>query len=116
MTHHHEDILITTSEHVPDRPVLKVLGIVKGNSVRARHVGRDIQAAVRGIVGGRVGVFAELLNESREEALAIMIEQAHDMGANGVIAVRMTTSQVMSGAAEIVAYGTAVTLLEVTDE
>lgn len=116
MTNQHKDILITTSEHVTDRPVLKVLGLVKGNSVRARHVGRDIQAGIRGIFGGRVGVFTELLNESREEALAIMVEQARDMGATGVIAVRMATSQVMSGAAEIVAYGTAVTLQEVSDE
>ena len=112
----HEDILVTTSEHVPDRPVLKILGMVKGNSVRARHFGRDIQAGIRGIFGGRVGVYAELLTESREEALVKMIEQAQNMGANGVIAVRMTTSQVMMGAAEIVAYGTAVTLQEVTDE
>ena len=105
-----DDILITTTEEVPDRQVSKVLGLVRGNSVRARHLGRDLQASIRTVFGGRVGVYAELLEESREEALASMLERARRTGANGVVAVRMSTSQVMSGAAEVLAYGTAVVL------
>ncbi len=110
MTGNSQEILITTSEQVPDRPVERVLGLVRGNSVRARNLGRDLQAGIRSIFGGRVGVYAELLEESREESLAAMVSQARRQGANAVLACRMSTSQVMSGAAEVMTYGTAVVL------
>ena len=83
---------------------------MRGNSVRARNLVRDIQAMGRTVVGGRIGVYAELLEESREEALAKMTAEARALGADGVVATRLGTSQVMSGAAEVLAYGTAVTL------
>ena len=86
------------------------LGLVRGNSVRARNLVRDVQALARTVVGGPIGVYAELLEESREEALAKMTAEARDLGADGVVATRLGTSQVMSGAAEVLAYGTAVTL------
>ncbi len=112
MTAAESEVLITTSDDVPGRRVTSALGLVRGNSVRARHVGRDIQAGIRTIFGGRVGVYAELLELSREEAIAGMVEQARMMGANCVVAARLSTSQVMSGAAEVLAYGTAVVLAE----
>ena len=92
------------------RRITSVLGLVRGNSVRARNLVRDIQALGRTVVGGRIGVYAELLEESREEALAKMTAEAHDLGPDGVVATRLGTSQVMSGAAEVLAYGTAIRL------
>jgi uncharacterized protein YbjQ (UPF0145 family) len=102
-----DEILITTSEGIPGRNVVKALGLVRGHSVRARGGVRDIQAGVRTMFGGRVGVYAELLEQSREEALNEMVEAARKLGANAVVATRLATSQVMGGAAEVVAYGTA---------
>jgi uncharacterized protein YbjQ (UPF0145 family) len=104
------EVVIATSDQVPGRTIVKVLGLVRGNSVRARHLGRDLQALARTIVGGRVGVYAELLEESRAEAIGKMVEEARALGANGVVATRLTTSEIMGGAAEILAYGTAVVL------
>ena len=106
------DILLVTTDEVPGRKVVEVLGLVEGRSVRARNVGRDIQAVVRSIAGGRVGVYVELLAETREEAVAEMVNAAQEMGANAIVAVRMATSQVMSDAAEVLSYGTAVRLEE----
>ena len=105
-----KEMLLVTSDEVPGRKVIEVLGLVKGSSVRARHVGRDIQAGLRSIVGGHVGVYVELLAESRAEAEAEMVNAAQEMGANAVVAVRLATSQVMSNAAEVLCYGTAVRL------
>ena len=105
-----EDVLLATSDEVPGRKIVKVLGMVRGNSVRARHVGRDIQAGVRNFFGGKIGVYAELLEESREEAINIMVEEARKLGANGIVAVRLSTSQIMGNAAEVLAYGSAVVL------
>lgn len=102
-----DDFLITTSEEIPGRQVVKILGLVRGHSVRARNVGRDIQAGFRTIVGGRVGVYAELLETSREEAIGQMVEEARKLGGNAIVTTRLATSQVMGGAAEVVAYGTA---------
>ena len=112
MTETEDEILISTSDDVPGRRITSVLGLVRGNSVRARHVGRDIQAGIRTIFGGRVGVYAELLEQSREEAIEVMVRHARTMGANGVVATRLSTSQIMGGAAEVLAYGTAVVLEE----
>ncbi len=104
------EVMIVTSDEVPGRTITKVLGAVRGNSVRARHIGRDIQAGIRTIVGGRVGVYAELLEASRAEAIEKMVEEARALGANGVVTMRLATSQIMGNAAEVLAYGTAVML------
>lgn len=105
-----QEVLVATSDDVPGRTITKVLGMVRGNSVRVRAIGRDIQAGLRTIVGGKVGVYAELLEQTRSEAIDTMIEEARKLGANGVVATRLATSQIMGNAAEVVAYGTAVVL------
>ena len=103
-------LIVVSSDEIPGRKIETVLGLVRGNSVRARNLVRDVQALARTVVGGRVGVYAELLEASREEALAKMIAEARALGADGIVATRLGTSQVMSGAAEVLAYGTAVRL------
>jgi uncharacterized protein YbjQ (UPF0145 family) len=110
ITGFHHQILITTAEQVAQRKVVRVVGLVRGNAVRARHVGRDILAAFRNIVGGEIREYTKLLGEAREQALDRMAEQAVDLGANAVISMRFTTSMVMGGAAELLAYGTAVVI------
>jgi uncharacterized protein YbjQ (UPF0145 family) len=102
------EILVVTSDEVPGRKVVKSLGLVRGQSVRARHLGRDIQAGIRTIVGGKVGVYAELLEKSREEAIDQMTTEAEKVGANAVVAVRMSTADIMGSAAEVLVYGTTV--------
>ena len=103
-------ILITTIDRPSDRRVVKVLGIVRGNAVRARHVGRDILAGLRNLVGGEIRDYTKLLAESREQAMDRMADQAVSLGANAVVGMRFTTSVVMGGAAELLAYGTAVVI------
>ena len=105
-----KEVIIVSSDEVAGRRITSVLGLVRGNSVRARNLVRDVQALAWTVVGGRVGVYAELLEESREEALAKMTAEARALGADGIVATRLGTSQVMSGAAEVLAYGTAVRL------
>ncbi|MCS7128823.1 MAG: YbjQ family protein [Sulfolobales archaeon] len=105
-----DEVIVTTLHYIPGYRVKKVLGIVSGSVVRARSIGRDIVAVLRNIAGGEIVEYTELLASSRDEALKRMIEKAKAMGANGVIGVRLTTSNIMSGAAEVVAYGTAVIL------
>ncbi len=104
------EMLVVTSDDVPGRKVVKTLGLVRGQSVRARHLGRDIQAGIRSIVGGKVGVYAELLEKSREEAIDQMTTEAEKLGANAVVAVRMSTADIMGSAAEVLVYGTAVVI------
>ncbi len=101
-------MIITTTNEIEDRDVTKVLGLVSGSSVRARHVGRDITAVFRNIVGGDVPEYTKLMAESREVALARMTERAEGMGANAVVGMRFMTAMIVSGAAEILVYGTAV--------
>ena len=103
-------MILTTTENVPGRPTRSILGLVRGSTVRARHVGKDIKAALRGIVGGEVEEYTKMLAEAREHALDRMRDQAVSLGAEAVVMVRFTTAEAMSGAAEIVAYGTAVML------
>ncbi len=103
-------MLLTNLEIVPGRAVSQHLGLVQGNSVRAKHVGRDIMASLKNIFGGELRGYTELLQESREEAVARMIEQAEAAGANAVLNIRFSTSSVTQGAAELYAYGTAVIL------
>jgi len=102
------DIIVATTEHLPGYRVKRVLGMVSGSVVRARHLGHDILAGLRNIVGGEVKEYTELLAQSRDEAVRRMVEKAKSLGANAVIGVRFTTAAIMGGAAEVVAYGTAV--------
>ncbi len=110
VTGFHRDILILTTDITPGHKITKVMGIVRGNTIRARHLGRDIMAVFRNMVGGEVREYTKLMAESREQALDRMAEQAQNLGANAVIGVRITTSMLMGGAAELLAYGTAVML------
>ncbi|KAA3635580.1 MAG: YbjQ family protein [Calditrichaeota bacterium] len=101
-------MILTTGEFVAHKKIVKTLGLVRGNTVRARHVGRDIGAFFRTIIGGEVSEYTKLIAESREQAIDRMIEEAKGMGANAIIQVRFSTSGIMSGSAELLAYGTAV--------
>ena len=102
-------ILVTTFE-VPGHEVEKTLGLVRGNSVRARHIGHDIMAGLKNIVGGEIPEYTKMMAQSREEAISRMKEQAEKMGGNAIVGVRFTTSMAMQGAAELLVYGTAVVL------
>lgn len=101
-------MIVVTTEQIEGKKITETLGMVRGSTIRARHVGRDIMAGLRNIVGGEVKDYTVMLAQAREEALQRMIEQAEKMGANAIICTRFVTSMVMSGAAEMVAYGTAV--------
>jgi len=101
-------MIIVTSDNVPGRKIVRTLGLVKGNTIRARHIGRDIMAGLKNIVGGEIEEYTKMLAESREQSLDRMAEQAEKMGANAVVCLRFTTSAIMGGAAELLAYGTAV--------
>ena len=101
-------MLLVTTDEIPGRKIKKVLGLVKGNTIRARHLGRDLMAALRNLVGGEITDYTKMLAESREQAIDRMVEQAKEMGANAVVGIRFTTSSVMQGAAELLVYGTAV--------
>ena len=101
-------MIVVTTEQIEGKRITETLGLVRGSTIRARHVGRDIMAGLRNIVGGEVKEYTVMLAQAREEALGRMIEQAEKMGANAIVGTRFVTSMVMSGAAELVAYGTAV--------
>ena len=101
-------IIVVTTPEIPRKNIVRTLGLVRGNTIRARHVGKDIMAGLRNLVGGEVPEYAKLLAESREQALARMVEQAEELGANAVIGLQFQTSVIMGGAAEMMAYGTAV--------
>lgn len=103
-------MMITNIEIVPGKRISKHLGLVQGSSVRAKHVGRDIMASLKNIFGGELKGYTELLQESRDEAIERMTAQAMAVGANAVLNVRFSTSSIAAGAAELFAYGTAVTL------
>ena len=105
-------MITSTSEHIYGRDILNQLGIVCGNTVRAKHVGRDIMAGLKTIVGGEVSGYTEMLQESRNQATDRMVAQAQSMGADAIINVRFTTSQVAQGMSEMLAYGTAVKLVD----
>ena len=101
-------MIIATSETIAGKTIVQTLGVVRGNTIRARHVGKDIKAALRHLIGGEITEYTKLLAESREQALDRMVQDAVEKGANAVVTVRFATSEVMGGAAEILAYGTAV--------
>lgn len=102
------DILVTTTEQIPGRDITEVLGVVKGNTVRARNIGRDIGAGLKAIVGGEVKTYTQMSTAARDEAYNRMVNEAIALGADAVVGVRFTTSMIMGGASEMLAFGTAV--------
>lgn len=101
-------MIITTSEQVEGKKIVRTIGWVKGNTIRARHLGRDIMAGFRAMVGGEVTEYTKMMAEAREQAIQRMVEDAEKQGANAVVGMRFTTSMIMGGASEILAYGTGV--------
>jgi uncharacterized protein YbjQ (UPF0145 family) len=101
-------MIVVTTEQIEGKRIAETLGLVRGSTIRARHMGHDVMAGLRNIVGGEVKDYTIMLAQAREEAIQRMIEQAEKMGANAIVGTRFVTSMVMSGAAEMVAYGTAV--------
>jgi uncharacterized protein YbjQ (UPF0145 family) len=101
-------MIITNIETVPGKTIVEHFGLVSGSTIRAKHVGRDLMAGLKNLVGGELKGYTQLLHESRQQALDRMIEQARQLGANAVVNVRFSTSSVAQGAAELYAYGTAV--------
>ena len=101
-------MIVVTSETVANRRIVRTLGLVRGNTVRARHVGKDILAGLRNIVGGEIHEYSKLMAESREQTIDRMIAEATQLGANAIVTTRFTTSVMMGGAAELLAIGTAV--------
>ena len=105
-------MLVSTTETIPGKEVEEILGIVKGNTIRAKWFGKDILAGLRNVIGGELREYSGMLTEAREQAIARMLKEAEALGADAVINVRFATSPVVQGAAEILAYGTAVKLKE----
>ena len=103
-------IQVVNTETIPGKEITEVLGLVRGSTIRAKWIGKDIMAGLRNIVGGEMTEYTEMLAETREQALKRMLEDAERLGANAVVNVRFTTSMVAAGAAEMLAYGTAVTI------
>ena len=103
-------MIMTTLHTIPGKKVIKVLGLCKGNTIRARHVGQDIMAGLKNIVGGEISEYTKLMAESREQALDRMQSDAERMGANAVVGLLFSTSMIMGAAAELLAYGTAVVI------
>lgn len=101
-------MLLSTTNTIPDKKIVKHLGVVKGNTIRARHIGKDIMAGFRTVVGGEITDYTKMMAESREQATDRMIEQAQDLGANAIVEIRFATSMIIQMAAEILVYGTAV--------
>lgn len=105
-------MIIVTTDFIPGKEIKKSLGLVRGNTLRARHIGRDIKALLRNIVGGEIRDYTKMMAESREQAIDRMIEEAEGLGANAIINVRFTTSMIMQSASEILVFGTAVVVEE----
>lgn len=103
-------MIITTTETIPNKEIGQILGVARGSTVRARNIGRDIFAGLKGIVGGEISEYTKLQAQSREQAIQRMTQDAERLGADAIVNVRITTSMVMAGASEILAYGTAVKL------
>ena len=104
------EIIVTTATEVPDKKVVEILGIVKGNTVRARNIGRDIGAGFKNLVGGEIKTYTDMISHARDEAYNRMVNQAIELGADAIIGFRFMTSMIMQGASEMLAYGTAVKL------
>jgi uncharacterized protein YbjQ (UPF0145 family) len=105
-----EGLVITNLENVPGKKIARHLGLVRGSTVRAKHIGRDIMAGFKNIIGGEIKSYTHLMDEARDEAIERMAQEAKKLGANAVVNVRLSTASIMQGAAEIFAYGTAVVM------
>jgi len=105
-------MIIVTTDQIEGMRITKSLGLVRGSTIRARHLGKDVMAAFRNIVGGEITEYTKLLAESREQSIKRMMDEAESLGANAIVATRFVTSMVMSGAAELLVYGTAVMVEE----
>jgi len=103
-------MIITTTEKIPGKEITEIVGVARGNTVRARNVGRDIFAGLKNLIGGEISEYTNLQASAREEAMTRMVEDAEELGADAVVNVRITTSMIMQGMSEILAYGTAVKL------
>ena len=103
-------MIIVTTEVIPGKNIKKSLGMVRGNTIRARHIGRDFSAALKNIVGGEIRDYTKMMAESREQALDRMVAEAESLGANAIVGLRFATSMIMQSASEILAYGTAVVI------
>jgi uncharacterized protein YbjQ (UPF0145 family) len=101
-------MLLATTDTICGKTIVKHLGLVRGNTIRARHIGRDVMAKLKNVVGGEISDYTKLMGESREQSIDRMVEEAKELGANAIIGVRFSTSEVMDSAAEILVYGTAV--------
>ena len=101
-------MIVVTTDYIPGKKIVEAVGLVRGNTIRARHVGRDILAGLKNIVGGEIEDYTKMIAESREQCLDRMVEEAKALGADAIINVRFATSSMMQGAAELLAYGTAV--------
>lgn len=101
-------MLIVTTDEIPGKRIVKVIGLVRGNTIRARHIGRDIMASLRNIAGGEIVEYTKMIAESREQAIDRMIDEAKEKGANAIVTLRFTTASMMDNAAELLAFGTAV--------
>ena len=100
-------MIVVTTDRIEGKRIVKVFGLVRGNTIRARHIGRDIMAGLKGMVGGEISEYTKMIAEAREQALDRLVAEAESMGANAVVGIRFTTASMMQGAAELLAYGTA---------
>jgi len=105
-----KEIIVTTTNEIPGKKIAKILGVVKGNTVRARNIGRDIGASLKNLIGGEIGTYTEMTTHSRDEAFNRMVNEAVKLKADAIIGMKFMTSMVMQGASEMLAYGTAVRL------
>ena len=105
-----KEIITTTTTEIPGKKIVTILGVVKGNTIRARNVGRDVLAGFKNLVGGEIKSYTQMTTQAREEAFNRMVNQAIELKADAIIGIRYTTSMIMTGAAEMLAYGTAVKL------
>ena len=103
-------MMVVTTDTIADKKIVKVLGLVKGSTVRSKNVGKDIGASLKGLVGGELNGYTEMLTEARQIAIGRMVEDAEKLGANAIVGMRLQSAAVMQGAAEMVAYGTAVVI------
>jgi len=103
-------VIITTSDQIEGKTVINTIGLVKGSTIRARHLGKDIMAGLRGMVGGEISEYTKMMAEAREQAIQRMVEDAEKKEANAVVSMRFSTSMIMQNAAEVLAYGTGVVL------
>jgi len=101
-------MMIVTTEFLPGREIKELIGLVKGSTVQSKHIGKDLLAGLKTIVGGEIKEYTDMLNEARQKAIERMVEEAKELGANAIIGMRLQSSSVMQGASELIAYGTAV--------